>query len=186
MFNDIFYDPQKEGYSTIGYPRIKSKKEAENYVNWLNSDSFISNETKLEKISFFITPSPSLYNYLNSNDKSLSVDERNEIFKVFFKAQSILPINCNKCGTQIIYNKAHKVSSKETISSTSRTISKSLVGGSRVDQVHTAYSLVTKFYCDNCYKKVIREKRNDKILVIIFFSILALFFGFVFLHEILK
>ena len=191
---DSYFEP-KDGYDQWNHPIINTVEDATSYVNWLKNSSNYSPQAILEEIFYYIKTKPQLdliytkygisSNYDKINKKELNVSEYMEIAKIFFKAATDIPISCNKCGKTILYGHSRKHTKKEVANSNTELLYTGLTGGSRVYRTTKQYQTVDRFYCQDCYNKVIRGEKRQKIINIALTIIVCLVFITYILYNLL-
>ena len=137
---------------------ISDIDEAEQFIKWLKENSGYEYYEIVSELEHHIQATPC------------------EFCRSMLKLElDCLDVPCTNCGEILLYQQMHKVMEKTPISSSEKTIARSLTGATMAKEVRTTYSVNDFLLCPKCYRKHL-VMRTLKWLLIVGLILGAFFF----------
>ncbi len=120
---------------------ISDIDEAEQFIKWLKENSGYEYYEIVSELEHHIQATPC------------------EFCRSMLKLElDCLDVPCTNCGKILLYQQMHKVKEKTPISSSEKTIARSLTGATMAKEVRTTYSVNHFLLCPRCYRKHLLKK----------------------------
>ena len=137
---------------------ISDIDEAEQFIKWLKENSGYEYYEIVSELEHHIQATPC------------------ELCRSMLKLElDCLDVPCTNCGEILLYQQMHKVMEKTPISSSEKTIARSLTGATMAKEVRTTYSVNHFLLCPRCYRKHLLKKILKWVLIgVVVLAVVAL------------